>query len=93
MGKSHLFAYLHFCGCEEKKQKSLYNGNVSFTKLVKVLSVLYEQKLVYQNPVKKQNYLNDIGVTKLVKVCTLIHTFTSLAARLTKLSIRNWLKN
>ena len=42
--KSHLFAYLRFCACEEK---SLYNRNVGFTKLVKVLSALYEQKLVY----------------------------------------------
>ena len=30
--------------CEEI---SLYNRNVAFTKLVKVLSALYEQKLVY----------------------------------------------
>ena len=35
---------LRFCACEEK---SLYNRNVDVTKLVKVLSALYEQKLVY----------------------------------------------
>ena len=45
--KSHLFAYLCFCACEEKKLKSLYSRNVGPTKLVKVLSALYEQKLVY----------------------------------------------
>ena len=45
--KSHLFAYLRFCACEEKKLKSLYSRNVGPTKLVKVLSALYEQKLVY----------------------------------------------
>ena len=28
-------------------KKSLYNENVGLTKLVKVLSALYEQKLVY----------------------------------------------
>ena len=43
--KSHLFAYLRFCACEQKK--SLCNGNVAPTKIVKVLSALYEQKLVY----------------------------------------------
>ena len=53
-------AYLRFCACEEN---SLYNGYVSPTKLAKVLSALYEQKLVYYNPVKKQNYLNDSGAT------------------------------
>ena len=83
MEKSHLFAYLSFCACEEK---SLYNGNVGSTKLVKVLSALYEQKLVYWNPVKKQNYLNDSGATKLVKVCAPIHTFTSLVAPVKKLN-------
>ena len=36
-GKKYLFAYLRTCACEEK---SLYNGNVAFTKLVKVLSAL-----------------------------------------------------
>ena len=46
-GKSHLFAYSRFCACDEKKLKSLYNGNVGLTKLIKVLSALYEQKLVY----------------------------------------------
>ena len=44
--KGEKVAYLRFCACEEKN-KSLYNGNVDPTKLVKVLSVLYEQKLVY----------------------------------------------
>ena len=47
---------------------SLYNGDVGPNKLVKVLSALYKQNLVYQNPVKKQNDLNDIGPTKAVKV-------------------------
>ena len=58
-------------------KKSLYNENVGLTKLVKVLSALYEQKLVYQNPVKKQNYLNDSGPTKLVNVLTYIQTYYS----------------
>ena len=53
-------------------KKSLYDENVRLTKLVKVLSALYEQKLVYQNPVKKQNYLNDSGPTKVVNVLTYI---------------------
>ena len=39
-----LFTDLRFCVC---KEKSLYNRNVGLTKLVKVLSALYEQKLVY----------------------------------------------
>ena len=39
-----LFAFLCLW---RNKQKSLYNGNVGSTKLVKVLSALYEQKLVY----------------------------------------------
>ena len=85
-GKSNLFAYLHFCACKGNKQKSLYNGNVVFTKLVKVLSALYKQKLFYLNPVKKQNYLNDSGATKLAKVCTPLHTFTSLVALVEKLN-------
>ena len=55
-------------------KKSLYNENVGLTKLAKVLSALYEQKLVYQNPVKKQNYLNDSGPTKVVNVLTYIRT-------------------
>ena len=67
-GKSNLFAYLHFCACKGNKQKSLYNGNVVFTKLVKVLSALYKQKLFYLNPVKKQNYLNDSGGPKKKKI-------------------------
>ena len=41
--KSYLFAYLRFCACEEKKQKSLYNRNVGPTKPVKVLFTLYKQ--------------------------------------------------
>ena len=57
-------AYLRFCAWEE----NLYNEKVGPNKLVKVLSALYEQKLVYQNPVKKQNYLNDSGPTKAVNV-------------------------
>ena len=85
-GKSHSFAYLRFCVCEAK---SLFNGNVSPTKLVKVLSAPCEQKVVYYNPVKKLNYLNDSGATKLVKVCTPIHAFTSLAAPVKKLNCLN----
>ena len=61
--KSQLFTYLRFCARDEKKQNS-YNGNIGLTKLVKVLFTQYEQKLVYQNPVKKQNCLNDSGATK-----------------------------
>ena len=60
--KSHLFAYL--------RKKSLHNGNVDLTKLGKVFSALYKQKLVYQNSVEKQNYLNDRGPTKVVNVLT-----------------------
>ena len=63
---------LRFCACEEK---SLYNRNVDVTKLVKVLSALYEQKLVYQNPDKKQNYLNDSGATKLAKTIQFFNQF------------------
>ena len=74
---------MRFCACQVK---SLYNRNVGFTKLVKVLSALYEQKLVDQNPIKKQNYLNDSGATKLVKVWTPIHNFTSLVAPVKKLN-------
>ena len=55
-------------------KERLYNENVGLTKLVKVLSALYEQKLVYQNPVKKQNYLNDSGPTKVVNVLTYMQT-------------------
>ena len=68
-----LFAYL--CLRRKKKQKSLYNENVGLTKLIKVLSALYEQKLVYQNPVKKLNYLNDSGATKLVKTIQFFNQF------------------
>ena len=35
---------------------------------------------------KKQNYLNASGATKLEKVCTPIHTFTSLVAPVKKLN-------
>ena len=48
--KKHLrgekVTYSRFCVCEETK-KSLCNGNVGPTKLVKVLFALYELKLVY----------------------------------------------
>ena len=54
--KKHLrgkkVTYLYCCASKEKKQKNLYNGNVGPNKLVKVLSALYEQKLVYQNQLK-----------------------------------------
>ena len=36
-----------FVLAKKKKYKSLYNGNVGPTKLIKVLSDLYKQKLVY----------------------------------------------
>ena len=42
--KKSLIAYLRFCACEEK---ILYDRNVNPTKLVNVLSALFEQKLVY----------------------------------------------
>ena len=75
-GKSHLSAYLRICAWEKKKkQKSIYNGNVGLTKLIKVLSALYKQKLVYQNPVKKQSYLNDSGATKLLKTIQFFNQF------------------
>ena len=48
--KGEKVAYLRFCAFafEKKKiKKSLYNGNVDSTKLVKVLSALYKQKLIY----------------------------------------------
>ena len=86
-GKKSLIRLFVFLCLRRKKQKSIYNGNVGFTKLVKVLSALCEQKPVYQNPVKKQNYLNDSGATKLVKACTPpMHTFTSLVAPAKKLN-------
>ena len=59
-------------------KKSLYYENVGLTKVVKVLSALYEQKLVYQNPVKKQNYVNDSGPTKVGK-CAYIQTKHTIA--------------
>ena len=40
-------------------KKSLHNRNVGPTK-----PVPYEQKLVYENLVKKQNYLNNSAFTK-----------------------------
>ena len=70
----------------KKKKQSLYNRNVGPTKLVKAFSALYKQKLVYQNPVKKQNYLNDSGATKLVQVCTPIQAYASLVAPVKKLN-------
>ena len=47
--KGEKVTYLLICVfvLAKKKIKSLYNGNVDPTKLVKVLSALYEQKLVY----------------------------------------------
>ena len=44
MSLIRLFAFLCM---RRKKIESLYNGNVGFTKLVKVLSALYKQKLVF----------------------------------------------
>ena len=46
-GKKSLIRLFPFLFLRRKKQKSLYNGNVDPTKLAKVLSTLYEQKLVY----------------------------------------------
>ena len=74
---------------QRKKCESLYNRNVGPTKLVKVLSALYKQKLVYLNPVKKQNYLNKSGATKLVDACTPIQASADLAAPVKKLNCLN----
>ena len=60
-------------------KKSLYNRNVGPTK-----PVPYEQKLVYENPVKKQKYLNYTDPTKVVNVLTYIRT---------KHIYCDWLKN
>ena len=47
-GKKSLIRLFTFLSLRRKKKyKSLYNGNVGPTKLVKVLSALYEQKRVY----------------------------------------------
>ena len=51
--KNHLWGRKVICSLisvfvlASKKIENLYNGNVGPTKLVKVLSALYEQKLVY----------------------------------------------
>ena len=48
--KGEKVTYLLICVfvlAKKNKEKSLYNGNVGPTKLLKVLSALYEQKLVY----------------------------------------------
>ena len=65
-GKNVTYSLICVFVLAKKKKKSLYNGNVDLTKLVKVFSALYKQKLVYLNPFKKQNCLNDSGATKLV---------------------------
>ena len=46
-GKKSLIRLFAFLCSRRKKKKSLYNENIGFTKLVKVLSALYKQKLVY----------------------------------------------
>ena len=43
-------------------------------------------KISLLEPVKKLNCHNDSGDIKLVKVCTLIQTFTSLVALVKKLN-------
>ena len=86
MEKSDFFTYLRFCVCEEK---SLYNRNVGPNKPVEVL---YEQKLVYQNPVKSQNYIIYSGPTKLVKVHTAIRTKSSLVRPVKNLNCLNDIK-
>ena len=63
-GKKLTYSLICVFVLAKKKKKSLYNGNV--TKLVKVFSALYKQKLVYLNLFKKQNCLNGSGTTKLV---------------------------
>ena len=45
--KGEKVTYSLICVFVLAKKKSLYNRNVDLTKLVKVLSALYEQKLVY----------------------------------------------
>ena len=63
---------MRYCACEEKIE-SLYSWNVDPNKLAKVLSALYEQKLVSQNPDKKQTYPKNIRLK-----------FTHLQKHLTK---------
>ena len=74
-----------------KKQKSIYNENVDPTKkvLLKVLSALYEQKLVSWNLVKKQNYLNNSGPTKAVNVLLYWKTKRPLVETVKKLNRLN----
>ena len=63
MSLIRLFAFLSL---QRKTVESLYNRNIAPTKKVKVVSALYKENVVYQNPIKNQNYLNDSGATKLV---------------------------
>ena len=53
-GKKVTYSLICIFVLTKKKKKSLYNGNVDLTKLVKVFCALYKQKLVYLNPFKKQ---------------------------------------
>ena len=46
-GKTQLIRSFAFLYLRRKKWKSLCNGNVGLTKLIKVLFALYEQMLVY----------------------------------------------
>ena len=46
-GKKSLICLFAFLCLQRKNQKSLCKGNVDLTKLAKVISALYEQKLVY----------------------------------------------
>ena len=46
-GKKNTYLLLCVFALAKKKLKSLYNRNVDLTKLVKVLSALYKQKLIY----------------------------------------------
>ena len=56
---------------------------------MKVLSALCEQKLVYQNPAKKQNYLHNSGAVKYANACIPIQTCVYLTAPVKKLNCLN----
>ena len=60
--------------------------------LVKVLSALYEKKLVSWNPVKKQNYLNNSGRTKDVNELPYQKTKRPLGETVKKLNRLNELR-
>ena len=60
--------------------------------LVKVLSALYEKKLVSWNPVKNQNYLNNSGRTKDVNELPYQKTKRPLGETVKKLNRLNELR-